>query len=201
MAATSRSEVFGSIRKNCWSIPMPSNRPALRLQSGILAAARRGRRYRAARAEGDCGCRAQARAGGASLVQAGRLRLRIAGTRLHHAAPGHPEKAARHHRRARASGGHRTSDEDRRLGGRTDAGDGVDRRTPSAAARPDQWLGLQSRDLDGARSAAGAGRRRRTAQDGGGAARGRHRRHPRPGVQPYRRERCRGSDAVDARSR
>ena len=70
-----------------------------------------------------------------------------------------------------------------------------------AAARADQCLGLQSGHLQGARSAPGARRHRRTARHGGGTARGRHRRHSRPGLQPHRRERRVRPDAVAARPR
>ena len=63
----------------------------------------------------------------------------------------------------------------------------LDRRAASAAARPDQLLGLQPGRLLRARPAAGARRLGRSARGGGGAAGGRHRRDAGRGAEPHRR--------------
>ena len=84
-------------------------RPALRLRCQAGGAPRRGWRYRSADAEGDRHPAAAGLAAEAAAVFAGRADLRSAGPRADHAPPRHSRGAARHDRRARASGDHRAS--------------------------------------------------------------------------------------------
>ncbi|MDH6188468.1 hypothetical protein M2168_001500 [Streptomyces sp. CZ24] len=123
--------------------------------------------------------------------------LRAARARLHHAPPGDPRGVARHLRGARPPGGRRPpggAGGDRR---RAAAGAPVRPRGPPAAARARQLLGVQLAGLVRAARRLRRGRHHRAAgrrvpRDGPGAARGRHRGHPRRGLQPHRRGRGAG---------
>ena len=90
-----------------------------------------------------------------------------------------------------SSGLDRPSARARRHRRRADALRRLDRRAPSAAARPDQLLGLQPGGALRAGSAAGARRLGGGARGGGGVAGGRHRRAARRGAEPHRRGRSR----------
>ena len=118
------------------------DRPALRLRrAGWRRAA-----ARAATPRRSCRRRSSSRLPPAlpprpPLFTAGGLIYEAHVRALHHAPSRHSRSAARHGRRARASGDHRASRKARRVGGRTDAGRRLDRRAASAAARADAMPG------------------------------------------------------------
>ena len=189
----------GSIRPSCWSIPTPSNSTGASSSTPTWRAMAPTPPHLVPRAIVPAAL-PEVAARTAALPPR-RADLRNQRPRLHHAPSGRAARAARHGRRARPSRRHRPFAQARGLGDRTDAGRRLDRRAPPAAARPAQCLGLQPGRADGARSRAGARRRRRTARDRGGAAWRGHRRDPRHGVQPHRRKRRPGRRAVAARAR
>ena len=158
-----------------------------------------GRRDLVAGAPGDrrsCAGRCARPAAAAAAVH-----LRGAGARLHHAPPGCCAGKARHRGGAGGAGDHRSPEAARRRHCRADAACGVDRRAAPAGARARQCLGLQSGELHGSGSAAGARRPGRDPRHRRGAACGGHSRGAGRGAEPHRRERCAGHHAVAARAR
>ena len=132
----------------------------------------------------------------------GRYRhLRAACARLHHAAPAGAGSPSRHVRGARPSGRHRASGEAWRNLRRDHARRGLDRRAASPRGGAHELLGLQSRDADGPRPAAGAGRLGGGRGERWRAAGRRHRGHRGRGAQPHRRGRPVRPHAVAARAR
>ena len=124
----------------------------------------------------------------------------------HRAAPGRPRGAARHLRRRRPPGDHRAPQAARRHRHRADAGTPLRQRRHPAGQGPDQLLGLQHDRLPRpglqVQLLAQPGRPGAGVQgDGAGAARRRHRGHPRRRLQPHRRGQPPGPDGQLPRHR
>ncbi len=176
-----------------------------RPQGRPLARRPRQRRLRAARRRRRSGLHLGRRPAAADTV-AQDAHLRAARQGLHQADARRPGEVPGHLRRPRLGSRHRTSEIARRHRRRADAGASPRGRPPPRREGPDQLLGLQHAGLFRPRPAL---RLRRhgprigaaVQDDGPRPARGRHRGHPRRGLQPHRRGQPARADAVDARHR
>ena len=119
------------------------------------------------------------------------------------AQPTYPRAAPRHLRRLRRPAHHRPSRQARRHRGRADADPVLLRRPLSGREEASELLGLQHRQLLLAGAALFLAGRRPAGvpDDGAPAARGRHRGHPRRGLQPHRRGQPSRPDALLPRHR